>query len=140
MPVREYAFDDQVLGRIELPAGQVQDFVIRKADGMPTFHFAVVVDDAEMKITHVIRGQEHTLNTFLHVALQEALGYPRPIYAHLPVILNKDDGKKMGKRDRDKNIRANVHNWMKNANKSAEDLSSACGLTSARISGWLNPQ
>ena len=82
----------------------MQDFVIRKADGMPTYHFAVVVDDAEMGVTHVLRGQEHTKNTFNHIALQEALGYPRPTYGHLPIILNPD-GSKMGKRDRDKKIR-----------------------------------
>ena len=79
----------------------MQDFVIRKSDGMPTYHFGVVVDDAEAGVTHVLRGQEHLLNTVNHIALQEALGYARPIYAHLPVILNTD-GSKMGKRDRDK--------------------------------------
>ena len=80
MPVKEYRFHDVVLGKeIVLAASQVQDFVIRKTDGMPTYHFAVVVDDAEMGITHVLRGQEHLLNTVNHIALQEALGYPRPI-------------------------------------------------------------
>src|SRR5204862_3537527 len=96
MPVRDFRFDDVVLGPNQgVPAKQVQDFIIRKSDGMPTYHFAVVVDDADMKITHVLRGQEHLLNTVNHVALQEALGYPRPVYAHLPVILNTD-GSKMG--------------------------------------------
>ena len=127
MPVKEYRFGDVVLGKeIVLAPQQVQDFVIRKADGMPTYHFGVVVDDAEMKITHVLRGQEHTLNTFNHIALQEALGYARPIYAHLPVILNTD-GSKMSKRDRDKKIRQQAFNWIKNTmlleNKvSPEDL------------------
>src|SRR6476469_2445499 len=78
MPAKEYRFTDEVLGEIVLPAEEAQDFVIRKGDGMPTYHFAVVVDDAEMNITHVLRGQTHTKNTFLHVALQDALGYPRP--------------------------------------------------------------
>jgi len=105
MPIKEYRFTDVVLGKeIVLGAEQVQDFIIRKTDGMPTFHFAVVVDDAEMGITHVLRGQEHLLNSVNHIALQEALGYPRPIYAHLPVILNTD-GSKMSKRDRDKKVR-----------------------------------
>jgi glutamyl/glutaminyl-tRNA synthetase len=114
MPVKEYRFTDVVLGKeIVLAANQVQDFVIRKADGMPTYHFGVVVDDAEMKITHVMRGQEHTLNTFNHIALQEALGYARPTYAHLPVILNTD-GSKMGKRDRDKKIREATLRYFKN--------------------------
>lgn len=138
MPVKDYTFDDQILGKIDLPANQAQDFVIRKADGMPTYHFAVVVDDAEMGVTHVVRGQEHTLNTFLHIALQDALNYPRPIYAHLPVILNKDDGKKMGKRDRDKKIRQQAHNWLKNGKKAVADLGAAAGIAASRLSEWLD--
>lgn len=137
MPVKEYSFEDQILGKIDLPANQVQDFVIRKADGMPTFHFAVVVDDEEMGVTHVIRGQEHTLNSFLHIALQDALGYRRPTYGHLPVILNKDDGKKMGKRDRDKKIRTQTQNWMKNTKKTAADLAAATGIAATRLEEWI---
>ena len=71
---------------------------------MPTYHFAVVVDDAAMNVTHVLRGQEHLLNTCQHIALMDALDYDRPIFAHLPVIL-KTDGSKMGKRDRDKIVK-----------------------------------
>src|SRR5206468_7002519 len=105
VPVREYRFRDEVLGKeIVVGAEQVQDFVIRKTDGMPTYHFAVVVDDAEMGVTHILRGQEHLKNTFLHIALQEALGYSRPVYAHLSTIQNMDSTK-MGKRDRDKKVR-----------------------------------
>src|SRR2546430_7935151 len=137
MPVKEYRFTDVVLGKeIVLSPQQVQDFVIRKADGMPTYHFGVVVDDAEMKITHVLRGQEHTLNTFNHIALQEALDYPRPIYAHLPVILNTD-GSKMGKRDRDKKIRQQAFNWIKNTRKSALDIAAGSSLAPSRIESWL---
>jgi glutamyl-tRNA synthetase len=90
-----------------------------------------------MGVTHVVRGQEHTLNTFLHIALQDALGYRRPVYAHLPVILNKDDGKKMGKRDRDKKIRTQTQNWMKNTRKTAADLAAATGLSQARLENWI---
>src|SRR3954465_598947 len=96
MPLREWRFTDAVLGEIVMPPDEVQDFVIRKEDGMPTYHFAVVVDDQEMGVTHVMRGQEHVKNTFNHIALQEALGYRRPIYAHLSTIQNPD-GSKMGK-------------------------------------------
>src|SRR5579862_9043171 len=75
MTPREYQFHDIVLDKqIVLPPDEAQDFVIRKADGMPTYHFAVVVDDAFMGITHVLRGQEHLKNTFYHLALQEGLG------------------------------------------------------------------
>ena len=132
MPVKEYRFADVVLDKeIVLAASQVQDFIIRKTDGMPTFHFAVVVDDAEMGITHVLRGQEHLLNTINHIALQEALGYPRPIYGHLPVILNTD-GSKMSKRDRDKKIRHHVNLWRRN--HSGESL----GIPEDRIEWWLS--
>ena len=138
MPVKEYRFRDEVLGKeIVLPPDEAQDLVIRKTDGMPTYHFAVVVDDAEMGVTHILRGQEHTKNTFNHIALQEALGYPRPMYGHLPIIQNLD-GSKMGKRDRDKKIRAQVQNWMKNTKKSVDDLSAACGLASSLLSGWIS--
>jgi glutamyl-tRNA synthetase len=136
MPAREYRFDDVVLGKeIVLAASQVQDFVIRKTDGMPTYHFAVVVDDAEMGITHILRGQEHLLNTVNHIALQEALGYPRPIYGHLPVILNTD-GSKMGKRDRDKKIRHHVNLWLKHSGKTESELAVMTG-TEGRIGWWL---
>jgi glutamyl-tRNA synthetase len=137
-PVKDYYFDDAVLGPHQgVNATQVQDFVIRKSDGMPTYHFAVVVDDAEMEITHVLRGQEHLLNTVNHIALQEALGYPRPIYAHLPIILNTD-GSKMGKRDRDKLIRQRAQNWLKTNKKFATDLSTASTLPVSRLEDWLN--
>src|SRR5205823_10840373 len=137
MPVQDYRFDDAVLGPDQgVAAGQVQDFVIRKSDGMPTYHFAVVVDDAEMGVTHVLRGQEHLLNTVNHIALQEALGYRRPVYAHLPIILNMD-GSKMGKRDRDKKIRQRAHEWMKNTKTDADGLATAAGLLQQEVGAWL---
>ena len=136
-PVKEYSFHDVIAGKeIVQPPEECQDFIIRKTDGMPTFHFAVVIDDAEMKITHVMRGQEHTKNTFLHIALQEVLGYPRPIYAHLSTIQNMD-GTKMGKRDRDKKVREQSHNHLKNTKKTAADLASAAGLDTSRLTDWL---
>jgi glutamyl-tRNA synthetase len=137
MPVREFRFRDDVLDKdIVMPAEEAQDFVIRKSDGMPTYHFAVVVDDAEMGITHVLRGQEHLKNTFNHIALQEALGYARPVYGHLPIIQNLD-GSKMGKRDRDKKIRQRAQEVMKSTKKTASDLSAACGVAEQRLSDWL---
>ena len=98
---------DEILGEATLPAGEVDDFVIRKADGFPTYHFAVVVDDALMGVTHVLRAQEHFNNTAKHMVLQDALGYPRPIYGHMPLIVNPD-GSKMSKRDKDKVLRKAV--------------------------------
>lgn len=110
--------NDQVLGDVVVKAEQLEDFVIFKGDGFPTYHFAVVVDDALMGVTHVIRAQEHLSNTPKHVALQDALGIKRPAYAHLPLIFNAD-GSKMSKRDKAKAARAAVktnplisHNWL----------------------------
>jgi glutamyl-tRNA synthetase len=75
------------------------DFVIIRSDGQPVFHFVNVVDDLEMKITHVIRGEDHLSNTSKHIALFRAFGVTPPHYAHIPLILNPD-GTKMSKRDR----------------------------------------
>ncbi|MSR28036.1 MAG: glutamate--tRNA ligase [Phycisphaerales bacterium] len=95
---------DEVLGTALIPDGETDDFVIRKADGYPTYHFAVVVDDELMGVTHVLRAQEHFNNTAKHIVLQDALGFRRPTYGHLPLIFNPD-GSKMSKRDKDKVLR-----------------------------------
>ena len=101
VPGGDISIADEVLGEVVVKAEQLKDFVIFKSDGFPTFHFAVVVDDALMGVTHVIRGQEHLSNTPKHVALQDALGFDRPRYAHIPLIFNPD-GSKMSKRDKAK--------------------------------------
>jgi len=99
------AFNDEVIGEVEIARSEIDDFVIFKADGYPTYHFAVVVDDALMGVTDVVRGQEHLNNTYKHIVLQGALGFERPRYAHLSLIFNPD-GSKMSKRDKDKTLRA----------------------------------
>jgi nondiscriminating glutamyl-tRNA synthetase len=92
------AFDDLVRGRVEIDTAALGgDFVIARADGSPLYHFTVVVDDAAMEITHVIRGEDHLSNTPKHILLFRALGYPEPRFAHLPLILNADRTK-MSKR------------------------------------------
>jgi glutamyl-tRNA synthetase len=101
---KDIAFKDEVFGELKFAAADLEDFVIRKADGFPTYHMAVVVDDALMKVTHVIRGQEHLSNTSKHVALIQALGFDRPVYVHLSSIMNPD-GSKMSKRDKAKAAR-----------------------------------
>jgi glutamyl/glutaminyl-tRNA synthetase len=98
---------DEVLGDVVKESSEYDDFVIRKADGYPTYHFAVVVDDELMGVTHVIRAQEHLNNTHRHQMLQDALGFRRPKYAHISVITNPN-GSKMSKRDKDKALRAAV--------------------------------
>ena len=101
MPGEAIAVHDVVLGEVTFPGEELDDFVIRKADGFPTYHFAVVVDDELMGVSHVLRGQEHLNNTPRHIALQRALGFATPIYAHMPLIFNID-ATKMSKRDKDK--------------------------------------
>ncbi|HET6249052.1 MAG TPA: glutamate--tRNA ligase [Tepidisphaeraceae bacterium] len=141
MQPKEYRFDDAVLGPNQgFGVGEVQDFVIRKSDGMPTYHFGVVVDDAEMGITHVLRGQEHLLNTCNHIALQEALGYPRPIYAHLSVILAPETRAKLSKRDRDQKIRKRVGEVMRSAKRPLADIATDAGIAEARLGEWLGDE
>ncbi|MGD2110406.1 MAG: glutamate--tRNA ligase [Phycisphaerae bacterium] len=107
MPSHDLTVVDEVLGEVTLKAEHFEDFVIQKSDGFPTYHFACVVDDALMEITHVLRGQEHLMNTPKHVALQRALGFVTPHYAHMPVIINMD-GSKMSKRDKEKAVKAGL--------------------------------
>lgn len=84
---------DIIQGEVSYDNDLIADSVIFKTSGFPTFHFAVVVDDALMQITHVVRGVEHLPNTQIHMQLQEALGFPTPQYAHLPIILGEDKTK-----------------------------------------------
>jgi glutamyl-tRNA synthetase len=92
------AFDDVIRGRVEIDVANLGgDFVIVRADGNPLYHFTVVVDDAEMEMTDVIRGEDHLSNTPKHILLFRALGYGVPQFAHLPLILNADRTK-MSKR------------------------------------------
>lgn len=107
MPEEPVRVVDAVLGEIEFGEEHLDDFVIQKRDGFPTYHLAVVVDDAAMGVTDVLRGQEHLNNTPRHVALQRALGVPEPRYVHLPLIFNFD-ASKMSKRDKDKAARQRV--------------------------------
>ncbi|MFP4145820.1 MAG: glutamate--tRNA ligase [Phycisphaeraceae bacterium] len=116
MPAGPITVPDLVLGDVTVEPGQVQleDFIIFKgeaAGGGPTFHFANVVDDAEMGVTHVIRGQEHLNNTVKHLALYEALNLAPPSYAHIPLIFNPD-GSKMSKRDKAKAARQGATQWL----------------------------
>jgi len=90
--------DDIVCGRIEFDRSMDPDMTIRRPDGSWIFHFVNVVDDLEMKISHVIRGEDHLTNTSKHVELYKALDAAPPFFAHIPLILNRD-GSKMSKRD-----------------------------------------
>ena len=100
MPGTDVAFHDEVKGDLAKAAADLKDFVIVRSDGNPVFHLANVLDDIEMGITHVIRGDDHVENTFRHIALFRALGAAVPRYAHLPMIVNAQ-GKPYSKRDGD---------------------------------------
>jgi len=91
------AWDDLVKGRIEIANAELDDLVIARADGTPTYNFCVVVDDWEMQISHVIRGDDHVNNTPRQINILKALGAQVPLYAHLSMILG-DDGQKLSKR------------------------------------------
>ena len=93
----EITFDDKVHGPITFANDQLDDLVILRADGVPTYHLTVVVDDWDTQITHVIRGDDHINNTPRQIHLIEALGAPLPTYAHVPMILG-EDGKRLSKR------------------------------------------
>ena len=86
----EVLLDDVIRGRSVFKHAVIEDFVLLKSDGLPTYNFAVVVDDHAMGITHVIRGDDHISNTPRHLLLYAALGYPLPKFAHLPMILGAD--------------------------------------------------
>jgi len=94
---RSITFNDEVRGTITFDTTELGDFVIGRAIDDPLYHFAVVVDDADMNVTHVIRGEDHISNTPRQILIQEALGFTRPVYAHLPLILASDRSK-MSKR------------------------------------------
>jgi glutamyl-tRNA synthetase len=89
--------DDAVRGVMSFPATVMDDFVLVRGDGTPTYNFATVVDDADMRITHVIRGDDHISNTPRQILVYESLGHPLPTFAHLPMIWGAD-GKKLSKR------------------------------------------
>ncbi len=89
--------EDQVRGRVVFQNGELDDLIIARSDGTPTYNFTVVVDDLDMRVTHVIRGDDHLNNTPRQINILQALGATPPVYAHLPMILG-EDGKRLSKR------------------------------------------
>jgi glutamyl-tRNA synthetase len=95
--VGEVSFNDQIKGQVTVANTQLDDLIIARSDGTPTYNMTVVVDDLDMKMTHVIRGDDHLNNTFRQINILKALGAEPPVYAHLAMILG-DDGAKLSKR------------------------------------------
>lgn len=83
-------FEDAVFGRVEFANSELEDFVLLRSDGVPTYHLSVVVDDIDMRMTHILRGADHLSNTPKQVMLYEALDHPLPVFAHVPLILGPD--------------------------------------------------
>lgn len=101
---KSYTYHDEVMGDSTTSPEVVDDFILIKSDGYPTYNFAHIIDDTEMKITHVIRGQEFISSMPNYLSLYEALGIERPVFAHLPHIMNEQGNKKLGKRDGAKDV------------------------------------
>ena len=98
-------FTDLIRGEITFDTTELQDFVIARSINDPLYHLAVVIDDADMSISHVIRGEDHISNTPRQILIQEALGLPRPTYAHYPLHLSADRAK-LSKRTGDVAVRS----------------------------------
>jgi len=130
---KQIVVKDVVRGEVRFASGEIGDFIIRKSDGMPTYHFACVVDDELMQITHVIRGQEHLMNTPGHQALQESLGFRTPVYAHMSVTVSQSGGK-LSKRERPKVLREALSN---KANIEIEKLAATAGVTADKVHDFI---
>jgi glutamyl-tRNA synthetase len=90
VPDGAVSFDDAVVGEVTISSDMIEDFVLLRSNGQPTYHVSVVVDDIDMRITHVIRGGDHISNTPKQILLYRALGAPLPVFAHIPLILGPD--------------------------------------------------
>ncbi len=124
---------DEVRGTISINPAELSDFIIQKSDGFPTYHMAVVIDDELMGVTHIIRGQEHLLNTHNHQLLQKALGFRIPTYAHMSVTVS-DSGGKLSKRERPKTLKTAIK-AMQAVDKDA--LAKAGGITAEELETFL---
>ncbi|MHC4659565.1 MAG: glutamate--tRNA ligase [Planctomycetota bacterium] len=125
--------DDVIRGQVSFAPGEFGDFIIQKSDGFPTYHFSCVVDDELMGVTHVIRGQEHLMNTPGHQALQQALGFRTPVYAHMAVTVSEGGGK-LSKRERPKALRRAIK---ANPNIDLQKLAEVCNLTLEEVNGFV---
>nr|MBU1260864.1 glutamate--tRNA ligase [Planctomycetota bacterium]MBU1517993.1 glutamate--tRNA ligase [Planctomycetota bacterium]MBU2458532.1 glutamate--tRNA ligase [Planctomycetota bacterium] len=133
MPDEEVVVNDEVRGQVKFNGRDISDFIILKSDGFPTYHFACVIDDELMGITHVVRGQEHLMNTPGHIAMQKALGFKTPVYAHMSITVSEGGGK-MSKRDRAKVLKNAIK---KTEGLDKEKLASIGGISTTQLDGFL---
>ena len=125
--------NDVIRGQVTFAPEEIGDFIIQKSDGFPTYHMAVVIDDELMGVTHVVRGQEHLMNTPGHQALQTALGFRIPTYAHMSVTVS-DSGGKLSKRERPKILRQAIKAM---ADVDLEKVASAGGISVEDLEQFL---
>jgi glutamyl-tRNA synthetase len=125
--------EDEIRGTISINPTELSDFIIQKNDGFPTYHMAVVIDDELMGVTHIIRGQEHLMNTPNHQLLQKALGFRIPKYGHMSVTVS-DSGGKLSKRERPKTLKKAIK-AMGDIDKDA--LARAGGITAEELETFL---
>jgi glutamyl-tRNA synthetase len=133
MPKGPKRVEDEVRGAVMFSGETIGDFIIQKSDGFPTYHLAVVVDDQLMGVTHVIRGQEHLMNTPGHTALQKALDFTEPIYAHMSVTVSETGGK-LSKRERPNVLREIIN---KKQDLKLDELASVGGMSAEQLDSFL---
>ena len=133
MPDESIVVNDIVRGEVTFAPNEFGDLIIQKSDGFPTYHFACVVDDELMEVTHIIRGQEHLCNTPGHMALQKALGFPTPVYAHMSVTVSEGGGK-LSKRERAKSLLKAIKS---DSDIDYDALATAGGLGRGRLDDFL---
>ena len=107
---QKVSFVDMIRGKIEIDTKDIDDQVLMKSDGFPTYHMAVIVDDHLMEVTHVIRWEEWVPSTPKHVLIYEAFGWEQPVFAHLPLLLGKSK-KKLSKREGDVSVESFLEKW-----------------------------
>jgi glutamyl/glutaminyl-tRNA synthetase len=130
---RTVVIDDVIRGRVEVQTDTISDPVIVRADGRPLYNFAVVVDDVAMQITHVIRAAEHLSNTPTQVLIYQALGYPLPTFAHVPVVNEPGSKKKLSKRDMKKFVTADVRSKLRAIGYTDEQIDTRDDLNPATV-------
>jgi len=130
---RTFVVRDVIRGQVTFEPGQFGDFIIQKSDGFPTYNFACVVDDELMGVTHVIRGQEHLMNTPCQQALQEAFGFRTPVYVHMSVTVSQGGGK-LSKRERPKALRNIIKS---DPNIELQKLAEVADMTLEQLNSFL---
>jgi len=136
-PAQDVTIHDDAFGDVTMPAAEMDDFVLLKADGFPTYHPANVIDDALMGVNYIVRGQEFLGQTWRHVLLRRAWGFPEPVgYCHLPLILNPDNSK-MSKRDKHRLTRQAAKAALA-AGTSAAELAACGAVGEDEFAAWID--